>query len=113
MYYNLTMQPDGLICVLEAEELHEELINLFFNLTGYSRDKEFVFNGILTDSPVQMNDIMIIPLNEVAENFSFLEDDFLKGDLYQEFKNKVKEMQRSGIKSEKKIQRNYQINNTK
>ncbi|MGH4140487.1 hypothetical protein [Clostridium sp.] len=92
MYYNLTLQPDGLICVLEAEKLHEGLINLFFKLTGYNRDKEFVFNGMLTDSPFQMNDIMIIPLKEVTDIFSFLEDDFLKGDLYQEFKNKIEEM---------------------
>lgn len=92
MYYNLTLQPDGLICVLEAEKLHEELINLFFRLTGYSRDKEFVFNGILTDSPFDKNDIVIIPLNDVTEIFSFLEDDFLKGDLYQEFKNKIEEV---------------------
>lgn len=103
MYYNLTLQPDGVIYMLEAEEFDEDIVNLFFKLTGYSREKEFAFNGILADSPTYLNDISIISLRDVPQVFEFLENDFLKSDVYEELKNRIEKMGRSRVYYDEKV----------
>lgn len=112
MYYSLTLQPDGLICMLEAERFDEDIVNLFFKLTEYSREKEFVFNGDLVNLPIYLNDISLISLEDVPEIFKFMEEDFLKADIYEELTNRIEKMKGSKICNEEKAETKYYYDKT-